>query len=355
MRKFMNAKGAGLALMSAALFGASTPLAKAVLGEIGPLMVAGLFYFGAGIGLAAYRLFSTGRGVEAKLTRKHAPWLLGAILSGGIAGPILLMLGLGRTEAGTASLLLTLEAVATAIIALFAFREHIGWRNGVGFALIVLGGAALAWRGGFAAPDLRGPLLVAGACAAWGIDNNLTRQVAGADPTEIAMWKGLVAGPVSMALAFAAGEGAPTLAPALGAMAIGVAGVGASLVLFILAMRDLGVARTGAYFGTAPFVGAALAILMFGESISWMFALAALLIGSGIIIHLTETHEHEHLHEPMTHQHVHVHDAHHQHAHEPGDPSGEPHVHRHRHERMQHSHTHTPDDHHRHGHNAAGR
>lgn len=342
--------GAQLALLSAALFGASTPLAKLVLGEIGPLATAGLLYLGAGVGLLAYRSFFQRKHVEAQLAHRDAPWVVGAIVFGGVLGPALLMLGLARTEAGTASLLLTLEGVATALIALIVFREHIGWRNGSGFALIVLGGAALAWRGGLAAPDITGPLLVAGACIAWGVDNNLTRKISNADPTAIAMWKGLVAGPANIALAVIAGERIPELAPALDAMAIGIAGYGASLVLFIFALRALGVARTGAYFGTAPFVGALLAIPLLGEPITIVMIFAALLIGAGVIIHLTESHAHEHEHAPMEHEHAHVHDAHHRHAHGVNDPQGEPHVHRHGHSAMTHSHAHAPDEHHRHDH-----
>lgn len=349
----MNLKGAGFALISAALFGASTPLAKLVLGDVGPLMVAGLLYLGAGVGLAVYRLLAKQATTEAKLARADMPWLIGAIVFGGLLAPALLMTGLAITSAGTASLLLTLEGVATALIAFMVFREHIGWRNAAGFALIVLGGVTLAWRGGVEAPDVLGPALIVGACVAWGVDNNLTRQVSRADPTAIAMWKGLVAGPVNIALAFVAGDTIPAIPLTLAAMTIGLAGIGASLVLFILAMRDLGVARTGAYFGLAPFVGAAIAVPLFGETIGLPFTLAGVLIGLGVFVHLTENHDHEHTHEPMAHDHVHVHDAHHQHTHEPGDPSGEPHAHAHVHRPMRHSHAHTPDDHHRHGHRDA--
>jgi drug/metabolite transporter (DMT)-like permease len=346
----MNVKGAGFALMAAALFGASTPLAKLVIGDVGPLMVAGLLYLGAGVGLAAYRVFAMQATTEAKLSRSDMPWLIGAIVFGGLLGPALLMVGLASTSAGTASLLLTLEGVATALIAFVVFREHIGLRNAAGFAFIVLGGVMLAWRGGVEAPDVLGPALIVGACVAWAVDNNLTRQVSGADPTAIAMWKGLVAGPVNIALALVAGDTIPAMPLTLAAMTIGVAGIGASLVLFILAMRDLGVARSGAYFGLAPFVGAAIAVPMFGETVGLPFILAGVLIGLGVFIHLTENHDHEHVHERMSHDHVHVHDTHHQHAHDPDDPNGEPHAHAHVHPPMRHSHAHTPDDHHRHKH-----
>lgn len=343
-------KGAGFALISAALFGASTPLAKMIVGDVRPLMVAGLFYLGAGVGLAAYRLFASRAAIEAKLSRADMPWLVGAIVFGGMLAPALLMIGLAETSAGTASLLLTLEGVATALIALIIFREHVGWRNAGGFALIVAGSAMLAWRGDVATPTLLGPVLIVCACVAWGIDNNLTRQVASTDPLAITMWKGLIAGPVNIVLALAAGEGAPALSSALVVMVLGLAGIGASLVLFILAMRELGTARTGAYFGTAPFVGAVIAVPLFHEPVGGSLILAGLLIGGGVVIHLTENHAHDHLHEPMAHEHAHVHDAHHQHEHAGTDPPDEPHAHRHIHARLVHSHAHTPDEHHRHTH-----
>lgn len=348
--RFMNAQGALFAVASALLFGIATPLAKLVLGAIDPLLLAGLLYAGAGIGLAALRAITKASRTEAQLSRKDLPWLAGAILFGGIGGPILLMLGLAHTQAGTASLLLTLEGVATALIAFVVFREHIGLRNGVGYLLIVLGAASLAWRGGFEAADLTGPAMIVAACIAWGVDNNLTRKIAGADPMAIAMWKGAIAGPVTIASAFAAGAHAPPTNAVAEALAIGLLGYGASLVLFILALRALGTARTGAYFGTAPFIGATLSIVLFAEPITPFFLLAGLLIAAGVFIHLTERHGHEHVHEPMEHEHAHVHDVHHQHAHGPNDPPGEPHVHAHAHGRLVHAHAHTPDEHHRHEH-----
>jgi drug/metabolite transporter (DMT)-like permease len=314
-------------------------------------MLAGLLYVGAGLGLFIYRRFAgAGADAETRLSRRDMPWLAGAIMSGGVAGPALLMLGLAHTQAGTASLLLTLEGVATALIAFAVFREHIGWRNALGYLLIVLGAACLAWRGGVTALDLSGPLLVVGACIAWGVDNNVTRKIANADPAASAMWKGLAAGPVTMALAFASGAHAPSFAATTPALMIGALGYGASLVLFILALRLLGTARTGAYFGTAPFIGATLSVALFAEPVTPLFALAGLLIGAGVFIHLTESHGHEHAHEPMEHAHAHLHDAHHQHAHGPNDPAGEPHAHWHVHARLVHTHAHTPDEHHRHDH-----
>jgi drug/metabolite transporter (DMT)-like permease len=220
----------------------------------------------------------------------------------------------------------------------------------VGAAAILAGALLLSSQGhGFGGVGL-GALFIAGACLAWGIDNNLTRKISGSDPVQIAMIKGLVAGAVNLALALAAGARLPAPGLLAGAAVVGFLGYGVSLVLFVLALRFLGTARTGAYFSTAPFIGALLAVLMFGEPITWRLAAAAVLMGVGLYFHLVERHEHEHVHEPMEHEHAHVHDEHHQHAHGPNDPPGEPHTHRHRHKRLIHKHAHYPDLHHRHVH-----
>jgi len=337
-----------LALAAAALFGASTPLAKILVGSTDPWLLAGLLYLGSGLGLCVVRLVS--RQKEAALRRADAPWLAGAILCGGVVGPALLMIGLQRTPAATASLLLTLEGVATALIAWFAFRENFDRRIALGMACILAGAAALAWQGGWAVDDIVGPLAIMGACAAWGLDNNLTRKVSLSDPVEIAMLKGLVAGPISMAFAFAYGAALPGPAALGGAALVGFLGYGMSLVFFVLALRGLGTARTGAYFSVAPFVGAAVAIPVLGETLSTQVIIGGVLMAFGVWLHLTERHEHDHEHLPLEHAHRHVHDAHHQHSHPPGVPASGPHSHRHSHVRLRHVHPHTPDSHHRHGH-----
>jgi drug/metabolite transporter (DMT)-like permease len=340
------------ALAAAVLFGLSTPVAKLLVGGVDPWLLAGLFYLGSGLGLAAVRAVRSGRrgAVEAPLARSDLPWLAGAILSGGVAGPILMMAGLAETQATTASLLLTLEGMATALIAWFVFRENVDRRLALGMIAIVAGAAVLAWQGEATLAGAFGPLLIVGACLAWGIDNNLTRKVALADPVQIAMLKGLAAGPVSLALAFARGAEPPPLDIAAAAAVVGFFGYGVSLVLFVLALRHLGTARTGAYFSTAPFIGAAAAMPLLGEAPTGPLAAAAVLMGIGVWLHITERHEHEHEHDALEHTHRHRHDAHHQHAHGPGDPPGEPHSHRHAHVRLRHRHAHAPDSHHRHRH-----
>jgi drug/metabolite transporter (DMT)-like permease len=260
------------------------------------------------------------------------------------------MVGLVRTEATTASLLLTLEGVATALIAWFVFRENFDRRIAFGMALIVAGAAVLAWHGEASVAGLFGPLAIVGACVAWGLDNNLTRKVSLADPLQIAMLKGLVAGPVTLTLAFAGGATLPPLGTLALAAVVGFFGYGVSLVLFVVALRHLGSARAGAYFSTAPFLGAAAAIPILGEPLTLQLFAAGGLMAVGVWLHVTERHEHEHLHKPMEHSHRHLHDTHHQHAHGPDDPPGEPHSHWHRHARLRHRHAHVPDSHHRHEH-----
>ena len=348
----MDLRAVTYALLAAALFGMSTPLAKMLVGVTDPRMVAGLFYLGSGVGLAMLRtaLARWRTQSEAPLAWRDIPWFAAAILFGGIVGPILLLVGLTRTDGTAASLLLTMEGVATALIAWFAFRENFDRRIALGMALIVAGAMVLAWQGEVTFAGLLGPLAVVGACVAWGIDNNLTRKVALADPLQIAMIKGLAAGPVSLALAFAGGAKPPAIDTAAVALLVGFLGYGVSLVLFVVALRHLGTARTGAYFSTAPFLGAAVAIPLLGEPLSMQLLAAGSLMAAGVWLHLTERHEHEHEHKPVEHSHRHVHDEHHRHAHAAGDPPGEPHSHRHVHIRLRHTHVHVPDAHHRHRH-----
>jgi drug/metabolite transporter (DMT)-like permease len=345
--------GASLALASAVLFGASTPFAKLLLGDgISPWLLAGLLYLGSGIGLGLVHLTTSVSGrisTEAPLRRSDLPWLGLVVLSGGMIGPVLLMLGLATTPASSASLLLNVEGLATMLIAWVAFRENVDRRLLAGAAAILTGAVILSWQGGPEGFGL-GALAIAGACLAWGIDNNLTRKLSTADPVQIALLKGLVAGAVNLALALLAGAHLPSVTALGGAALVGFFGYGVSLVLFVLALRHLGAARTGAYFSTAPFIGAVLSIEMFGEPITIPLIAAGLLMGIGVYFHLSETHEHEHEHETHEHEHRHVHDAHHQHAHGPDDPQGEPHSHRHRHRPLIHTHRHYPDIHHRHGH-----
>jgi drug/metabolite transporter (DMT)-like permease len=353
-----SSQGIRLALLSATLFGVSTPLAKVLLAGLQPQVLAGLLYFGSGLGLALFWLARRRRRepgkesvLEAPVTRRDLPWLAGAIGAGGIIAPVLLLAGLAKTPASVASLLLNLETVFTALLAWIVFRENVDRRIFLGMVAIVAGGVSLSWPSRLTPAGVAGPFLISAACLGWAVDNNLTQKVSAGDPVQVAGAKGLIAGAVNLTLGLILG-GAVPLTPAIaGALVVGLFGYGVSLVLYVRAMRDLGTARTGAYFALAPFGGAAVGLLLFREPFTWRFAVAAGLMGIGLWLHLSERHEHQHVHEPMVHTHLHRHDEHHQHAHSPDDPPGEPHSHPHLHERMVHFHPHYPDIHHRHGHN----
>jgi drug/metabolite transporter (DMT)-like permease len=346
--------GIVLALLSAALFGASTPLAKMMLGGVDPWMMAGLLYLGAGIGLATVRL---GRNalhlpaIEAPLRRSDVPWLIGVIASGGILGPVFLMFGLARTDAAGTSLLLNIEGLATMGIAWLVFRENVDRRLLLGAFAILTGAALLSWQGR-ASLDW-GAVLIVAACISWGIDNNLTRKLSSADPVQIAMLKGLVAGTVNLTLALTQGAAVPGTGTILAAVVVGFLGYGVSLALFVLGLRHLGTARTGAYFSLAPFIGALLSLTLLDEPLTIRLAAAGGLMALGLWLHLTESHEHQHAHDALEHEHRHSHDEHHQHSHTPDDPIDEPHSHWHRHKPLVHRHPHYPDLHHRHGHTHA--
>lgn len=342
--------GVPMALTSAALFGACAPLSKLLLGSVDPWLLAGVLYLGAGVGLAALAGARHSLGLassEAPLRRTDLPWLIAMVASGGLAAPVLLMFGLSMTSAASGSLLLNLEGLATMGIAWLAFRENVDRRLMLGAAAIIAGAVVLSWRGEGAQLDIGGFMIV-GACLAWGIDNNLSRRLPSADPMQIAMIKGLAAGATNLILALALGAQLPGWPVLIGGAVVGFVGIGLSLVLFMLGLRHLGAARTGAYFSLAPFIGAVVAVAMFREPITLQLLAAGVLMAVGLLLHLAEQHQHEHTHEVLEHDHAHVHDEHHQHAHD--GPISEPHTHWHRHEPLRHSHAHYPDLHHRHRH-----
>lgn len=340
--------GIPAALVAALLFGAATPLSKLLLGPFDPWMLAGVLYLGSGAGLAIVR--AVRREPGAAIARADLPWLAGAIASGGAIAPVLLMWGLAHASASGASLLLNAEGVLTALLAWFAFRENFDRRIALGMALIVAGAIVLSWPHGGPLEATLPSLAIVGACLAWAIDNNLTRKVALADATKIAMLKGVVAGAVNVALAIAMGARIPAAAPIAAAAILGFLSYGLSLVLFVRALRDLGTARTGAYFSTAPFAGAVLSVGLLHEPVTASLAIAAALMGSGVWLHLTEHHAHRHVHGSMDHEHEHEHDEHHRHEHDPPVEPGKRHTHMHHHDAMTHAHEHFPDSHHRHDH-----
>lgn len=342
----------GAALGAALLFGLSTPLAKELVGDVQPLLLAGLLYVGSGVGLSALLVIRIAAGRREGITwprGTEAGWLFGAIFAGGALGPFLLMFGLRETDAASASLILNLEGVFTALLAWFVFKENFDRRIAWGMAAIVAGGLVLSVGPTLRAQGLIGPLAIAAACLAWAIDNNLTRRVSIHDAMLIACVKGLVAGSVNVTLALAAGAAMPAPAIAVQAGLLGFVAYGLSLTLFVVALRGLGTARTGAYFSVAPFIGAAFAVGL-GAPATISLLLAGLLMAWGVWLHLTEHHEHVHRHSSMKHEHSHMHDEHHRHPHAPGQDMAEPHTHLHLHEPLRHAHPHYPDVHHRHEH-----
>lgn len=339
------------ALAAAALFGASTPLAKLLGLNLSPVLLAGLLYLGSGLGLTIVRFVRDHGWKKPGIASSEWSWLIGAVAFGGVLGPVALMFGLTRTGAATASLLLNLEAVLTALLAWVVFRENADRRIVGGMLAIIAGGVVLAWpQETTQAHDWLGPVAVSLACLCWAIDNNLTRKISASDALFLAGFKGLIAGVVNCSLALLLGARFADLSVLAPTLVLGFLGYGVSLVLFVLALRGLGSARTGAYFSTAPFLGAAIAILVLGEPVALSFWAAALLMGVGVWLHLTESHAHEHQHLPQTHEHRHVHDEHHQHEHSFEWSGTGAHSHVHEHAQIRHSHPHFPDIHHRHTH-----
>ncbi|MDP2405615.1 MAG: DMT family transporter [Hydrogenophaga sp.] len=340
-------RGGALALLAAALFGLSTPLVQRFGQGLGPFSTAALLYAGA----ALVALFQRrGAGDEAPLRRSDAPRLLAMVAAGAVIGPVALAWGLQRTSGASASLLLTLEAVFTAVLAWRWYGEVLDGRVKTAVGLLLAGGALLVIDQGLSGQvQLLGLLAVAVATVAWGVDNTLSRGVAERDPGQVVLAKTALGASVTGALALAWGEPLPALWAALALLAVGATGYGLSLRFYLLAQRSFGAARTGSVFAFAPFVGALGAFALGERSASALLLLGGLLMAAGIVLHLVENHAHEHRHEALDHEHAHTHDdGHHLHSHTPM-PAG-PHSHPHHHSPLQHRHPHAPDAHHRHGH-----
>lgn len=342
-------KGALCGLGAAALFGVSTPLAKLLLPKAGPLILAGLLYLGAGLGLATAGWLRRERSIrrEARVGRADLGYLFGIVALGGIVGPVLMLYGLGRVSAVAGALALNLEAPFTILLAVLLFREHLGPRGTLASTLVVAGAIVLAYGPGDVRTDTLGVLAIAGACLSWALDNNLTQRLSLRDPIVVVRIKALGAGACVLGIALAIGERirAEILVPAL---LVGVTCYGVSIVLDMYALRLLGAAREATFFATAPFVGAVAAIPLLGERPGLAHLLSAALMGTGMFLLVRERHGHLHAHDQMDHDHAHVHDEHHRHEHE--SPVPEPHAHCHRHAALVHDHPHVPDLHHRHHH-----
>ena len=345
--------GAACGIGAAALFGLSAPFAKMLLPGSQPLVLAGLLYAGAAIVLSLARVVRGRRasGSEPRIRSSDLPLLAAVTLTGGVLGPVLMLLGLQRVSGVAGSLLLNLEAPFTMIVAVLLFGEHLSARGMRAAALIVGGGLALAWSAGGLSADLLGSGALAAACLCWAIDNNLTQRLSLRDPIAIVQIKASGAALGNLLLAATLGDGHVPEPPILvGALLLGVFSYGTSILLDVYALRLVGAAREAAYFATAPFFGAIVAVQLLGERIGIQEAVAAVLMALGVGLLLRERHEHHHVHRPLVHEHVHAHDEHHQHAHDHQVGPDEVHAHRHEHAPLEHSHPHVSDAHHRHPH-----
>jgi drug/metabolite transporter (DMT)-like permease len=326
------------------LFGATVPFASRLADDTTAPMLAGLLYLGAALAVVPF----LGRPHDALRTMRRGGWRLAiAVIAGGLLGPLALTAGLTRTPAATASLLLNVELVATAVLAAVAFGEHIGRRVGLGVALVVTASAVVGWSD---TPELRvGALLIVAACLCWGVDNVVTARLDTVAPGHITLAKGTIAGTTNVCIALGLGAAWPGLAVTLPALALGAVGYGASITLWVAGARELGAARGQLVFSAAPFVGVLIAWTAFGDPATLPQAVALAIAGIGVSLVLGSAHEHQHQHVVMSHIHEHEHDAHHQHRHD-DEESAASHVHEHAHEPLVHAHPHVPDLHHRHVH-----
>ncbi len=348
LRKSLTDPGILAALSAAFLFGSGTPFAKILLADTSPWLMAALLYLGSGTGLTIYRLAR--RMPAVHLPRGEWVWLAGAILFGGVLGPGLQMIGLTHMPASGASLLLNAEGVFTALLAWFVFKENFDRRIALGMTAILVGLVVLSWPDRVTFSGVLPAISILGACFCWAIDNNLTRKVSLAEATWIAALKGIVAGSVNLGLAVLVGSKWPHPSHVAAAMMVGLFAYGISLVLFVVGLRHLGTARTGAYFSVAPFFGAVLSIVFLHETLTLKLLVAGVFMAAGVWLHLTETHIHKHVHAALDHEHEHTHDEHHQHSHPYPVAPGTTHSHPHHHDPMTHTHEHYPDAHHQHEH-----
>jgi drug/metabolite transporter (DMT)-like permease len=351
----MKTKARIYGIIAAALFGASAPFSKLLLDNVTPLQLAGLLYLGSGLSLLLVKLVQSSLKLNrdtAKLEKADMPWLLGAVISGGIGAPIALLIGLSMTPASTASILLNFEAVSTAVIAGLFFREYIGKKVIIAISILTIASLILTFDLSGSFGISWGALLVLLACVLWGIDNNLTRNISSKDPMTIVIIKGISAGLFSLLLSIVLRNRLPDAVNVLSGLTLGGLCYGISLILFILTLKDIGSSRAGALFAAAPFIGAAISFVMFANRPSLNFLVSVPLMVFGTFLLFKESHEHQHKHEPVDHEHVHTHDdEHHGHSHENGVPESISHSHLHHHGSIVHFHNHLPDIHHRHDHN----
>jgi len=341
--------GYATGLCAAVLFGASAPVSKLLLDDVGAQMLAGLLYLGAFLAVAPF-VRTRGRRGEASLRRADVPRLAGVVVAGGIVAPVLLMLGLERVSGIAGSLLLNLEGPLTLLVGIVVVHEYLGRRAALGSGVIFAGSALIGLQGPGGNVDALGGALIVAACLGWAIDNNLTQKLSIRDPFQIVAVKAGVASVVNIGLALARGETLPGRGVLLGALALGACAYGISILLDAYALRALGAAREAAVFATAPFAGALLAVPLLAERWTTGDLLATAAMAVGVILLVGARHEHEHVHEPLLHDHRHVHDEHHQHEHDDALDGAELHSHLHRHDPLVHAHPHVSDVHHHHPH-----
>ena len=337
------------AILAAMCYGVSAPFSKILLDEIPPTQLAALLYLGAGLGMVLVNLFQRGEQKEARVTREDLPYTIGMIVLD-IAAPILLMFGLTMTTSANAALLNNFEIVATSLIALFIFKEAIGKRMWIAIACITLASMILSFEDIGSFSFSFGSLLVLAACLCWGLENNCTRMLSLKNPIQIVILKGLGAGGGALLIVLATTGFVNHALYNVYALLLGFFAFGLSIFFYIKAQRDLGAARTSAYYAIAPFVGAALSFLIFRDSITILFAIALLIMIVGAYLAAFEKHTHFHIHDMVEHDHRHSHESlHHNHQHEE-EIEGEEHNHLHVHTPTTHEHEHTPDTHHSHFH-----
>lgn len=340
--------GVVLALLSAILFGASTPGSKVLLGSLGPFQLAGLLYLGAALGMVPPLWRERRRGAPRRLDASNRRRLAGAVVLGGLLGPVLLLFALRLVSAGSVSLLLNLEMAATAVLGVAIFHEHLGRLGWGGVVGVVVAGAIVSFDGGW--PGWAAAGLMAAACACWGLDNHLTALIDGITPARSTFWKGLLAGATNLGIGLALEPAAWSPRPLAGALGLGALCYGVSIALYIASAQQLGATRAQAVFASAPFIGAGLSFVLLGETAGTGDLVGAVLLAGSVAALLLSRHDHVHVHEATEHAHAHRHDdGHHLHVH-PGLSPETHHVHPHRHERLVHAHPHWPDLHHRHRH-----
>lgn len=348
MNPSMRVRGAACGIAAAGLFGVSVPLAKLLLPRASPLALASLFYLGAAAMLTVVR--AGRRTLETPVKRADLPGLALITITGAILGPVLMLVGLSRVSGVTGALLLNLEAPLTMLVAISAFGEHLSRRGALAASVIVLGGLLLGWGSEGVSGEWLGVAALTAACCCWALDNNVTQRLSLRDPVAVAQMKAAGAGATSLLLALATGAALPSHGTLVAALGLGALCYGLSIALDTYALRLVGAAREAAYFATAPFFGALLAVPLLGEDLRLPEVFAGGAMAVGVFLLLRERHGHRHAHDAIVHEHRHVHDEHHQHPHDARTTIDGSHSHEHAHAPLEHDHPHVSDSHHRHRH-----